>query len=183
MNDFIPENNQNYPPTENTQYPPQSDAAFNNPYGNNPYGNNQYGNNPYNAPVYGAGQPYAPISREEFFETQATSFKKDIKGVLIICYICIVVTAIVAVAFGAYFGLIDAALLLGVTLGLQFKKKKGFAYGILGLAIFEVVMSIIAGSFSGYLWIAAGVSAVMAFRKAEKEYNAYLAGFGIAPQK
>ncbi len=198
MNDNNPMNYQNNPygTPQNNPY----DAPQNNPYGapqNNPYGapqDNPYGapqNNPYGAPQdnpYGApqnnpyGAPVTPMSKEEFFENGATSFKKDIKFVLIICYICAAITAVFAVVGGAYLGLIDAGLLLGVTLGLQFKKHKGFAIAILALAIFEVAMAILAGTFSGWLWIVAGVTAVMAFRKAEKEYAAYLSGMGAAPR-
>ncbi len=55
-------------------------------------------------------------------------------------------------------------------------RSKGCAIGLLVLGIIEMLATIMAGYFGAYLWVAAGIGAVMIFSYVDKEYKAYSDG-------
>lgn len=112
------------------------------------------------------------LTKKEFINAN-TDFKRKIRNAAIICYVCAGITAIVAMLVYPP-ALIDAVLLLGLALGMHLGKSKVCAFLILVLACFEAIMGLVQnGSLSGYLWIVAGVLAVITFRKIDKAYKEY----------
>lgn len=70
------------------------------------------------------------------------------------------------------FGLIDSVVFLALTLGMHLGKSKGCAIGMLVYAIFTVIAGLVAyGTFGGWLWIIAGVNALIVFNNADKRYK------------
>ena len=114
------------------------------------------------------------MSKKEFIKTyEDGALVKSIRVAAILCYVCAGITAAAAV-FSNFYGLIDACLLLGLALGMHIGKSKVCAILILILSVFEVVFAIIVThTFSGWLWVVAGILAVSAFSKADKEYKKY----------
>jgi len=126
--------------------------------------------------------PYAtPVQKADSLSDYIENYaeektRKDIKSVAILCYVCGGITAVSAIAFNPI-ALIDAALIIGLALGMHKKKSKGCAIAILVLAIYEVVIALIlTGQLAGWLWVVAGIWAVITFNHAEKAYKEHLRG-------
>ena len=112
------------------------------------------------------------ITKKEYFKHYAgESFYRDIKIASIIAYICAGISAVVALLVNPW-GLIDAVILLALALGVHIGKSKGCAIAMLAYSIFSVLLGLIVnGTLGGWLWIAAGATAVIAFANAEKRYK------------
>ena len=126
--------------------------------------------------------PYAtPVQKADSLSDYIENYaeektRKDIKSVAILCYVCGGITAVSAIAFNPI-ALIDAALIIGLALGMHKKKSKGCAIAILVLAIYEVVIAlIVTGQLAGWVWVVAGIWAVITFNHAEKAYKEHLRG-------
>ncbi len=116
--------------------------------------------------------PGQPVSRKEFIDKYAQpSFKKDIRNIAILCYVCAGITFLLSCLINP-FGIIDALVLLGFALGMHLGKSKVCAILILILSIIECVVGLVAGSFP-FWWLIAGVSAVITFNKIEKQYKQF----------
>ena len=133
--------------------------------------------NPYayaEGPAFPAGYQ---VSRKEFIEKYTqNSLRKDITGVAILCYVCAGINLISAFLLNPI-GIIDSLLLAGLALGMHLAKSKVCAILILVLGIVEFVLSLIAGGFP-YLWLIAGITAVVTFSKIDKQYKQFLNGNG-----
>lgn len=115
------------------------------------------------------------ISKREFYERYLPGLKKDLRGVGILCYVCVVLNSALAMAVSPWM-LIDSLLLLGFALGTHLGKSKVCAVLLLILGCVEVLAGIVeTGTPSGILWLIAGISAVTVFRKADKQYAQFLA--------
>ena len=122
------------------------------------------------------GMQKTRITKKAFIESNVI-YKRDIKNIALVCYICAGLTAIASVAFVGLAGLIDAFLLLAFALGMHLRKKKIYAILLLVLGCGEVLMGLATtGSPSGLLWVLAGAWAVHIFRKIDKDYDSK---FGI----
>lgn len=112
------------------------------------------------------------ISRKEFIEKYAQpSLKKDVKSVAILCYVCAGLTFLLSLTLNPI-GIIDALLLFGLALGMHLGKSRGCAISLLVLGIVEVFWGLIMGTVP-YLWLVAGISAVVTFNKIEKQYKQF----------
>ena len=125
-----------------------------------------------------AAAPYAvpagQVSRKEFIDNYADpSVRKSIRNIAILCYICVGATLLAAFILSPW-SIIDAALLLGFTLGMHLGRSKVCSYLILALGIIEVVVGLFFGSFP-FLWLIAGIAAVTTFSKVEKQYKSFKA--------
>ena len=110
------------------------------------------------------------VSKEEFIKNHE-GLKKNVKIVAIISYVLIAINAL-NLLFN-FFVIIDIAILLGCTLGVHLKKKKGCAIGILVYGIFSVVVGLLsAGTPTGWMWIVFAIIYLTQFNKVNKEYNA-----------
>lgn len=122
------------------------------------------------APVPPSGQP---VSRKDFINLYAQpSFKKDIKSIAILCYVCAGITFIVSCAFNP-FGIIDALALLGLALGMHLAKSRVCAILVFVLSIIEVILSLTVGMIPIW-WLVAGIYALVVFNKIEKQYKEFL---------
>ncbi len=133
-----------------------------------------------NRPMFPAG---TAISKKEFIEKYApVSFKSGIRNAAICAYICAGITAVYALITSPW-ALIDAAVFLGLTLGMHLGKSKVCAILMLVVSIVECILGfVMTGTFTSFLWIAASVWAVSYFRKADKQYEEFLSGNGMFPQ-
>lgn len=127
------------------------------------------------------GQPYESAqevqlpegtTENEYYKHYAgEGFNKSLKSAAIVAYICAGLNAALAVALNPL-GLLDSLIFLGIALGMHLGKNKICAYALLGYAIFTVVVGLVmSGTFSGWLWLVAGITAVTTFRNAKKRYK------------
>lgn len=123
--------------------------------------------------------PYVLGMTKKEFRKNSPSFKKRLRGLAIFCYVLVGINLLSV--FLNPLVLIDTIALLGVTLGMHLGRSKGCAIGLLVLGIIEMLATIIAGYFGAYLWVAAGIGAVMIFNYVDKEYKAYADGAVTLP--
>ena len=152
--------------------------------GNNPQAVWQPVNqNPYNNPPQPQrpAQPHIPQNQPPVMQrvTKAQyrkmctneKYLKDLKNSAILLYVLGGLAVLLALA-GNTLGLLDAAIYVGLTLGMHLGKNKGCAIGILCYAIFSmVVMLALNGTAGGWLWLVGSIGAVKAFSVADKEYE------------
>lgn len=114
------------------------------------------------------------VSRKDFVEKYAQpSYKRDVKNIAILCYVCAGINALIALAFYPI-AIIDSLLLVGFTLGMHLGKSKLCAIFLLILSCIEMLAGIItSGAVSGFLWVIAGIWAVVTFNKIEKAYKVF----------
>ena len=120
-----------------------------------------------------AGQPPQGqfISKKEYINNYIPSFKRDVRNIAVVCYICAGLNAIISLILNP-FGILDSLILLGITLGMHLGKSKVCAILLLIFACIEALYGIIAtGTPTGILWVIAGIWAVITFNKADKEYK------------
>ncbi len=115
------------------------------------------------------------VDKREYRSKYVKNFNKDIRNISILCYVCVVINSALAFAMDPY-GLIDAGLLLAITLGLHLGKSKVCAYLLLALSIVEIVIAIAYRGSGPYWWLIAAILAVKTFMKADKEYKEYVSG-------
>ncbi len=190
-------------PVENIQpqyYQTQSGAFGGQPQAyQNQYGNGGYGYQQPQAPVQNTYQPtpnpYAvpnysgkPLSKKEFAKNYATPKNRNgVKSAIVIGYVCVVLSILANVAIYAMLGeamtigdalylLVYIGVVLGGTIGLQVTYNKGFAIGVLVMAVFDCILTLIMYQrFGGWLVIVAALSAIKALGEIDKEYQQYLA--------
>lgn len=111
-------------------------------------------------------------TKKEYFKKHAgESFQKNVKTAAIIGYVCAGINAVISVLLMPL-GLIDSLLFLGLALGMHLGKSKGCAIGMLIYSIFTVMVGLVMnGTFGGWLWVVAGVTAVIVFNNEEKRYK------------
>lgn len=121
---------------------------------------------------YGDSRLPAGITKKEYFKKYADDgFYTNVKVAAIIAYICVAINLVVSVLLSPI-GIIESLVFLGLTLGMQLGKSKGCAIGMLVMAIVQVVLTLIlSGSFGGWMWLIAGITAVSAFATAEKRFK------------
>ena len=112
------------------------------------------------------------ITLKEYFKNYAgEKFNKNVRTAAIIGYVCVGINALISILM-APIGLVESAILLGLTLGMHLGKSKGCAIGMLVYSIFTVVLTLVMyGTFGGWLWIVAGGTAVAVFKGAEKRFK------------
>lgn len=112
------------------------------------------------------------ISKKEF-RNNVAFFKERIRAIAILCYFCSGLYV-----FAWYFYnlpvIVDFWLMLGLVLGMHLGKSKACAISILILGCLEVIASIVAHSFGGYVWVIAGIAAVVVFAQADSQYRKYI---------
>ena len=129
---------------------------------------------PAGAPFAGATQPTIPVGIDKktyFKEYAGDSFRKGLRVAGILGYICAGINAIASI-FLVPLGIVDSLIFLGLTLGMHLGKSKVCAWLMLGYAIFSAIVGLVLnGQLAGWLWIVAGVNAVVTFANAEKRYK------------
>lgn len=112
------------------------------------------------------------ITKKEYFEKYAgESFYRDLKISAIVAYICAGLNAVISIVMSP-FGLIDSVILFTLALCMHLCKSKGCAIAILAYAGFSMLVGLIfSGLLGGWLCLAAGITAVIAFVNAEKRYK------------
>lgn len=157
----------------NTQYP-QFNQQYQQPYQN--IGQPAFVNNQMPIPQN--------VTFKDFIEKVASEkHRKNIKSVITFYYVCCGLSAAVAIGSAAQngvlpWGLIDVAILLGLTMGLQKTKNKGFVIAILVMSILEVVLGIaFANTPSGLLWVVNSVFLLKTYKELNSEYQHFKSGF------
>lgn len=115
------------------------------------------------------------VGRKEFIDKYAQpSLRKNIIDIAILCYICVATTVVVS-CFTNPYGIIDALVLLALTLGMHLAKSRVCAILITIFSVIETVLSLISGSFPFWILIA-GIASAITFGKIEKQYKQFLNG-------
>ena len=114
----------------------------------------------------------AGVDKRTYFKQYADdSFYKGLRVAGILGYVCAGLNTVIAILLSPL-GLVDSAIFLGLTLGMHLGKSKVCAWFMLGYAVFSTIIGLIlSGQFSGWLWIIAGVNAVVTFANGEKRYK------------
>ena len=132
---------------------------------------------PQEVPVF-ESQPAQPrqilppdITKKEYLKNYAgAEFLRQLKGAAIMGYVCAGING--ALGLLNPLALVDALILLSLTLGMHLGKSKGCAICMLIYSICSVVVSLITtGTFSGWLLLVLGIMAVQVFDKAEKRFK------------
>ncbi|MFG6350136.1 MAG: zinc-ribbon domain-containing protein [Oscillospiraceae bacterium] len=125
------------------------------------------------------GTPAAPaenrdITKAEFCRNYAADkTRKNIRGAAILCYICTVVTAVVAILFAPLI-LIDAAIVLVLGLLIHLKQSRVCSVILLVYGVASFIITLLdSGRITGWLIVLAGVFAVIYTFRLEKEYQAF----------
>lgn len=139
--------------------------------------------NPYAAPGY-SGQP---LSKKEFSKNYATPKNRNgVKTAIVIGYVCAILSAVVNIGVtmalgegftggGLLYLMLYVGVVLGGTVGLQATYNKGYAIGVLVMAVFDCILTLILYQrFGGWLVIVAALSAIKALGEIDKEYKQYL---------
>lgn len=118
-----------------------------------------------------------PQNRKDFINNYADpSLRKEIRNYAILCYVCAGLSLVVA-ALVNWAGILDALILLGLSLGMHLGRSKVCAILILVMGAASMIINlIVAGKIAGWLVLLAGIFAVKVFNKADKHYKAYLEG-------
>ena len=123
-----------------------------------------------------APQPRA-LTKKEYLELpENIKLKKNIRSSAIICYVAALLSG--AVGFlvldtGAFI-LLDVAILVGLGLGVHLKQSKVCSVLLLVYAVASCILNLISnGQASGWLIILAGVYAVSATFKLDKQWKEY----------
>lgn len=137
----------------------------------------------YSAPAAPAAPDIPPITVDRslpkslFYSTLASDkVRKSIRNSAIVCYVCGVITGVVAVLLSPTM-LLDVIVILVLGLLIQLKQSRVCAVLLLAYSLFNTVVAIATtGSVGGWLLIIAGVYAVKSTFALEKEYQAFRAG-------
>ena len=118
-----------------------------------------------------APQIPAGITRKEYLKEYAgPEFKRHLKGAAILGYVCAGINAAFAVLNPL--AIVDALLILGLTLGMHLGRSKGCAIGLLVYSAISMVLGLITnGTISGWLILLVGIFGVVIFNKAGKRYK------------
>lgn len=114
----------------------------------------------------------ASCTKKEYRKNYASpQLKKNIKTWSIFAYVLVGINVLLAV-FVEWTILLDAAVLLGLTLGVHIGKSKGCAIALL---VYSIVSCLIAtiwnGTVSGWWWIVLAISYLTTFKKIDEEYT------------
>ena len=132
---------------------------------------------PQEAPVF-ESQPAQPrqtlpagISKKEHLKNYAgNDFNRQLKGAAIMGYVCAGING--ALSLLNPLAIVDALLLLGLTLGMHLGKSKGCAIAILVFSIISMVLGLVAtGQIGGWLVLLCGIYGLVIFNKADKKYK------------
>lgn len=127
----------------------------------------------------------AGITKKEYIKHYAgENFRRNLRNTAIVGYIAaglnmgVAVLNFVGMLVGAatpflfLLTLLEAAVILGLTLGMHLGRSKGCAIGMLVYGIYAVVSNLIFnGSFGGWLLLLLGIMAIRVFNNAEKSYQ------------
>ena len=124
-------------------------------------------------------QPAQPraLTKSEFLGLpENAQLKKTIKSSAVILYVCAAITGLagfLVLDSGALI-LLDVAIMAGLGLGIHLKQSKGCAIALLIYSVVSCVLTIIStGKVSGWLIIIAGIYAVSATFKLDKQWKQY----------
>ena len=145
--------------------------------------------NPYGMP----GPTGAPVSKKEFTKNYANPKNRSgIKTAIVIGYVCAILSFLVNIGVYAIFDepltigglayiLLYVGVVLGGTIGLQMTYNKGFAIGVLVMAVFDCILTLVLSQrLGGWLVIVGALSAIKALSEIDKEYKQYLDSFNPA---
>lgn len=115
-------------------------------------------------------EPLGSISKAEYYKKYASdSFRKNMRITAIIGYVMCGIVGLTV--FVNIFGLIDLAILLGLTLGMHLGRSRGCAIGILVYSGASMILTLISsGTVGGWAWLAVGICALILFHNEDKRY-------------
>lgn len=158
-------------PVRNT--PPQQSAPNPYNYGTQPAAN-QGNQNSYSYAAQNAAPVHAaePMTKAQYRKVcTEPKYRKSLKTNAIVMYVLAGLNLLLSIATNP-FGLLEVAITLGLTLGMHLGKSKGCAIGLLVYGIVNIVILLVLnGSISGWLWLVLAISSLRAFSIADKEYE------------
>ena len=122
------------------------------------------------------------ISKKGYMKLCApASIKKAVRNSAILCYICGGITVLASLLLNPL-GIIDGLVFIGLGLGVHLTSNRACAIIALVVAVLEVVLTfVLSGTLTGWLWIIAGISCVIATNKAHKSYKSFKSGLVSNP--
>ena len=111
------------------------------------------------------------ISKKEYLKNYAgAEFQRQLKGAAIMGYVCAGINALMVLLNPL--ALVEALILLSLTLGMHLGKSKGCAIAILVFSIFSMVVGLaVYGTLGGWLVLLCGIYGLVIFNKADKKYK------------
>lgn len=175
-------NNQNVAGTQNTAYAQNGMGMQNNMYPQNGYGvqGNYYGQSGIDEldSLLKTNNKTVPnrMNVSEYMKLPAlANVHKSITGAAVAIYIMTVISVLIGVLQGNYWGFLDFILLIVLAALVQFKGSLVASYMLLVYGIFNTILYIFAIGFpAGFGFIIAGVCAVIATNKLRKSYKEYV---------
>lgn len=166
----------------------QPNENFGQPMNDIPPMPNAFPDNNFNQPLIDSnGQPLIPcapnLTKEQFVQLPMfDKINKSIKSSAITGYVCAGITAVFNLVLGNPSGLIDAAILLGLSLGIHFKKSFACAVAILVYSIINIIVCLVLfGKTGGILILFVGIYSVKATSELNKLWKSYITTGGIPP--
>ena len=132
---------------------------------------------PQEVPVF-ESQPAQPrqilppdITKKEYLKNYAgAEFLRQLKGAAIMGYVCAGING--ALGLLNPLALVDALILLSLTLGMHLGKSKGCAIAILVFSIISMILGLLStGQIGGWLVLLCGIYGLVIFNKADKKYK------------
>ena len=125
------------------------------------------------------GAPRASTKREFLDLPENVQLKKTIKTSAITLYVCAAITGLAGflVLDSGALVLLDVAIMFGLGLGIHLKQSKGCAIALLIYSVVSSILTVVStGKVIGWLVIMAGIYAVSATFKLDKQWKQYQQG-------
>lgn len=116
------------------------------------------------------------ITKKEFYANHANQRdKRNILWAVGVAYICAALSMAAGLITHDYYVLIDVALIVGLTLGIQLAQSRACAVLLLVYACFNTIITLVTtGRVAGWLIILVGIWAVIGTFNFYKDYQKYL---------
>ena len=126
------------------------------------------------APAQYGGAPRAATKKEFLLLPDNVQMKKQLRSSAIICYVCAALSLALAFITDNMISLVDVVIVAALGLGIHFRQSRACAVALLAYAALGAILSLVSsGKMSGYLVVLAGIYAISATFKLEKEWKQY----------
>ena len=131
--------------------------------------------NPYQNAYPGGAPSGPPMTKSQFFKLPGMNqFRSSLIGAACLAYFCAAITFIFALITNPL-SILDAAILLGLALGMHLGRSRACAFVMLGYSIFNFIYAIIGThTLGGWLIILAAVLGCIATCKMHAAYKSYI---------
>ncbi len=116
------------------------------------------------------------LSLSDFYKCYASDrIKKSVKSVMVAGLIIAAINLVLCMVTGLFYGLIDVALIAGISLWFYNRPEKLPAYCLLGYNLLSMILGLILnGTFSGWWLLIVAIFAIKTAAEVNKEYTEYI---------